>query len=190
MGKKDRDTQQTHTSATISSFTTGRMSEESELAGKEDKLGALGDFNMHPTRKNLNQLDVQYVGQLEEYWQNSPGKIVDKMKNFTKFVPRSDIARFMTKHEMFKQIIDVHGSIVECGVHMGGGLLSWAQLSSLLEPINHTRHIFGFDSFDGFQDTDHEVRVKNQSAYALELKLDAVCVNFPVPCVPDKLCNS
>lgn len=30
------------------------------------------------------------------------------------------------------------------------GLLAWAKLSSILEPINHTRKIIGFDTFEGF----------------------------------------
>ncbi len=41
------------------------------------------------------------------------------------------------------------GSIVECGVHQGGGLMTWAKLSSTLEPYNYHRKIIGFDTFKG-----------------------------------------
>ncbi len=39
--------------------------------------------------------------------------------------------------------------------------MSWAQLSSIYEPYNHTRKIIGFDTFEGFsrlteQDNNHE----------------------------------
>ena len=44
----------------------------------------------------------------------------------------------------------VKGSIVECGVFKGFGLMSWAKLSAMLEPENFTRRIYGFDTFDGF----------------------------------------
>jgi hypothetical protein len=44
----------------------------------------------------------------------------------------------------------VKGSIVECGVFRGGGLMTWAKLSAILEPVNLTRRIYGFDSFEGF----------------------------------------
>ena len=54
-------------------------------------------------------------------------------------------------HEIFKDIIEVPGSIIECGVHLGGGLMTWAQLSSIFEPINHTRRVIGFDTFSGFE---------------------------------------
>ena len=39
---------------------------------------------------------------------------------------------------------------MECGVHAGGGLLSWGQLSAIYEPNNFTRRIIGFDTFEGF----------------------------------------
>ncbi len=36
----------------------------------------------------------------------------------------------------------------------GGGLLSWAKLSTILEPCNFQRRVIGFDSFTGFPDID------------------------------------
>jgi len=44
----------------------------------------------------------------------------------------------------------IKGSIIECGVFRGFGLMSWAKLSAMLEPENLTRRIYGFDSFKGF----------------------------------------
>jgi len=73
-----------------------------------------------------------------------------KLANFSKYVRRQTIARFMAHHEIFKRILNVKGSIVECGVHHGGGLMTWAQLSSTLEPYNYHRKIIGFDTFQGF----------------------------------------
>jgi len=52
---------------------------------------------------------------------------------------------------LFKQIIEVEGIIVEAGVFRGGGSMSWAQLSIILEPHNHQRRVVGFDTFEGFQ---------------------------------------
>src|SRR5260370_17832925 len=53
-------------------------------------------------------------------------------------------------YEICKLILPVKGSIVECGVFRGFSLMSWAKLSSILEPENLTRRVYGFDSFDGF----------------------------------------
>jgi len=49
-----------------------------------------------------------------------------------------------------KKVLNVQGSIIECGVLLGGGLMTFAQLSAILEPINHQRKIIGFDTFSGF----------------------------------------
>ncbi|HEY4798922.1 MAG TPA: TylF/MycF/NovP-related O-methyltransferase, partial [Bacteroidia bacterium] len=57
---------------------------------------------------------------------------------------------FIAKHELFQKIVNVHGHIIECGVFLGGGLMTWAQLSAIYEPVNHIRRVVGFDTFTGF----------------------------------------
>lgn len=74
----------------------------------------------------------------------------DKLKNIEKFISRQSIARSLVRYELFKKIINTKGSIVECGVHYGGGLMNWAKLSSALEPYAIHRKIIGFDTFNGF----------------------------------------
>jgi hypothetical protein len=54
-------------------------------------------------------------------------------------------------YEIFKLIVPVKGSIVECGVFKGFGVMSWAKLSAMLEPENLTRRVYGFDTFNGFR---------------------------------------
>ena len=71
--------------------------------------------------------------------------------NFPLYVPRQDLTRFLCKYEIFKRVLNVQGSIVECGVFFGGGLLGWAQLSAVFEPVNHQRRVIGFDTFEGFR---------------------------------------
>ncbi|MEO8949200.1 MAG: TylF/MycF/NovP-related O-methyltransferase [Mucilaginibacter sp.] len=73
-----------------------------------------------------------------------------KLHNFTKYVRRQNLARFMVQYELFKRQINIKGSIVECGVHNGGGAMAWAKISSTLEPYNYHRMIYGFDTFEGF----------------------------------------
>jgi hypothetical protein len=72
------------------------------------------------------------------------------LQAFPLFVRRQDIAYFLSKYEIFKQIVNVNGSIVECGVFVGGGIMTWLHCSSIFEPYNHTRKIIGFDTFSGF----------------------------------------
>jgi hypothetical protein len=73
-----------------------------------------------------------------------------KMENFPKYVRRQDLTRFIALYNIFKRIINIKGSIVECGVYQGFGIMTWAKLSAILEPVNLTRRIYGFDSFEGF----------------------------------------
>jgi hypothetical protein len=73
-----------------------------------------------------------------------------KLENFTKYVRRQHLKRFLALYEVFKLALPVKGSIVECGVFRGFGLMAWAKLSAMLEPENLTRRIYGFDTFAGF----------------------------------------
>ncbi len=66
------------------------------------------------------------------------------------------------RYELFQKIREVKGSIIECGVHHGGGLLAWAKLSSALEPYALHRKVIGFDTFEGFPST-HEKDVDSVS---------------------------
>lgn len=94
--------------------------------------------------------EVEFRVELEAYFGESVGSNVEKLQNFAKYVPTQDLRKFVCRYEVFKKILHVHGSIVECGVLYGGGLMTWAQLSEILEPLNHTRNIIGFDTFSGF----------------------------------------
>ena len=76
-----------------------------------------------------------------------------RLQNFPRHVRRQDLARFLARTELFKQVINVNGSIVEGGVFCGGGVMTWAHLSAIYEPYNHTRRIFGLDTFSGFPET-------------------------------------
>jgi hypothetical protein len=73
-----------------------------------------------------------------------------KMENFPKYVRRQNLTRFLVLYEIFKRIINIKGSIIECGVNQGYGISSWSKLSAILEPVNLTRRVYGFDTFDGF----------------------------------------
>ena len=89
--------------------------------------------------------------ELETMFKRSKLSIKDKLINFPRFVNRRDIATFINRYEIFKKIINVHGSIIECGVNLGAGFFSWFHFSSILEPYNSSRYIVGFDTFEGFK---------------------------------------
>ena len=86
----------------------------------------------------------------EQAFSNASIPVLDKLEAFARFSTKRSLARFLVKHELFKRILNVNGNIVECGVFHGAGLFTWAQLSNIYEPNNHTRKIIGFDTFSGF----------------------------------------
>ncbi len=93
---------------------------------------------------------VKYYTALVTTYSSSLDTILDKLCTFSKYVPRQDMTKFLARFEVFKKVLNVHGSVIGCGVYKGQGLLSYAKFSSILEPINHQRRIIGFDTFKGF----------------------------------------
>lgn len=113
----------------------------------------------------------QEVGKkIEESFLRCPDSVETKLENFTKYMRRQNLTRLLALYEIFKQILDVKGSIIECGVYRGFGLMAWAQLSAILEPVNLTRRIYGFDTFEGFP-TVHE---KDQGKFS-RINVGALC---------------
>jgi len=84
-----------------------------------------------------------------------------KLENFPKYVRRQQLKRFLAFYELFKLILPLKGSIVDCGVYRGASLMSWAKLSAMLEPENLTRRIYGFDTFEGFP----SIRAQDRSQF-------------------------
>lgn len=91
-----------------------------------------------------------FMDNLDDYIGSGMGTYAEKLQDFCKYVPRQNLTKFFAKYELFKKVLDVEGSIVECGVRFGGGLMAFAQMSSIFEPVNYTRKIIGFDTFSGF----------------------------------------
>ncbi len=116
------------------------------------ETNSLKTLGHHEFKHTANEKSV--VDQLNSAFTNSAAPLAQRLQNFPRHVRRQDITRFLTKYEIFKQILLVNGNIVECGVFAGGGLMSWLHFSSILEPFNHTRRIIGFDTFEGFPAID------------------------------------
>ena len=86
---------------------------------------------------------------MESYFDASLGTNMDKLRSFAKFAPRQILSTFLGKNALFQHVLGVHGHIIECGVFLGSGLMTWANLSAIYEPFNHVRRIVGFDTFAG-----------------------------------------
>jgi hypothetical protein len=107
--------------------------------------------------------NLSYAANIGKYFDSSEDNSFDKLQNFPKYVPRQMLSRFIARHELFKLALNTHGHILECGVYMGGGLMTWAQLSAIYEPYNHARRVVGFDTFAGFPSVSDKDTGANQS---------------------------
>jgi len=81
--------------------------------------------------------------------------------HFPLFIKREQLSYYIAKIELIKKILDVKGSVIECGVFKGSSLLLMAKLFSIYEPYGIHRKIIGFDTFTGFPSSS-EIDKKNQ----------------------------
>src|SRR6266404_1313090 len=100
------------------------------------------------------ETELEVGKSLENIFVNCPDRIETKLESFPRYVRRQHLKRFLAMYEIFKRTLTVKGSVVECGVFRGFGLMSWAKLSAILKPENLTRRIYGFDTFAGFPAVD------------------------------------
>jgi hypothetical protein len=87
---------------------------------------------------------------IADVFERSADDLPIRLANLARYARRAQVTRFAALYELFKLVLPVKGSIVECGVFRGSSFMTFAQLSAALEPTNLTRRIYGFDSFGGF----------------------------------------
>ncbi len=103
-------------------------------------------------RPGMFQTDAERrVGaSIADVFQDSSESVEVRLANFPRYARRAHVTRFVALYELFKRVLSIKGSVVECGVFRGFSFMTWAKLSAALEPNNLTRRIYGFDSFAGF----------------------------------------
>jgi hypothetical protein len=98
-------------------------------------------------KKFRTEAEQQVGANIARIFEACPDSTETKLENFPKYVRRQHLKRFLAMYEIFKLALPVKGSIVECGVFKGFGVMSWAKLSAMLEPENLTRRIYAFDTW-------------------------------------------
>ena len=69
---------------------------------------------------------------------------------------RQTVSRLLYYDNLYRKIIDVPGVICEFGVLWGATISQLMALRSIYEPYNHSRKIFGFDTFQGFASVEEK----------------------------------
>lgn len=88
----------------------------------------------------LLEIQQQLIGRFGPFW-NSHQNVL---------LRRQSLSRLLYYSDLYKMILDVPGVICEFGVHWGATLSTLINLRGMFEPYNHSRHIYGFDTFAGF----------------------------------------
>ena len=96
--------------------------------------------------------DAYYWDRLEQLKAEEGMTLPDMLMNWPSYVRRRELPRFLAHYELFKQVIDLPGCIVECGVFRGASLFTWTKLMETFCPGDRNRKIYGFDHFEGLTD--------------------------------------
>lgn len=72
------------------------------------------------------------------------------------YTRKINLVRMLAQYELFQMSREVPGSIVECGVFQGAGLLFYAKLVEIFCSGDYWKKVYGFDTFDGFVHIDEK----------------------------------
>lgn len=66
------------------------------------------------------------------------------------YIERMHLSRVLLMHDLYRQILDVPGVVMELGVRWGQNMALFSAFRGMYEPFNYTRRVVGFDTFSGF----------------------------------------
>ena len=120
-------------------------------------MDKLKTFQKTNTRELRNDSEIEKVN--NEDLKNSHLKHIDKWglnwnSHSLVSLQRQSISRILYYNNLYQKIVGVPGCILEFGVQWGATLSQLISLRGIYEPYNHTRHIYGFDTFEGFVNSD------------------------------------
>lgn len=95
--------------------------------------------------------DRAYWQRLTALFEERGYSVEDILRNWPAYILRRDLPRFLSHYELFKQVVDLPGCILELGVFRGSSFFTWSTLMETFCPFDRSRKVFGFDSFEGLQ---------------------------------------
>ena len=105
-------------------------------------------FSLESGRSSEHESDIRR--KLAQLFRSCPIPDDELLSNLGLFIKRKDLSRILFLQDLYKQILHVHGVVIEFGVRYGNNLALLQSLRGIYEPFNHNRKIIGFDSFQGF----------------------------------------
>ena len=113
--------------------------------------------------ERLKEIHLNLVTRMDENW-NQHSLVT---------LRRQTLSRILYYDWVYKKLIEKPGVICEFGVQWGGVLSLLHGLRSMYEPYNHSRKIFGFDTFSGFTNIDPKDGIfPNNGDYSVDLNYE------------------
>jgi hypothetical protein len=82
---------------------------------------------------NYIDAEHEYFANIQNYFDGSSGDFNEKAYAFPRFVPRQALSYFLARDMVYREVLNVHGSILDFGVYRGGSFLhgsNWARYTS------------------------------------------------------------
>jgi len=124
---------------------------------------------------NASERERQIRQEIVECFRHCPIPDSEILQNLPLFMSRQNLSQVLFVHEMYQQILDVHGVIMEFGVRWGRNLALYESLRGIYEPFNHNRKVIGFDTFSGFPSVDR----KDGTDHIISVGAYNVTENYP-----------
>lgn len=102
------------------------------------------------------------------YFEEANHSIEEVLQNFTPFVRRMQLTRFLAHYELFNMVKKLPGSIVELGVYKGASLFAFANFLEIFCSGDRSRKVIGFDSFEGLSNFSPQDGVDNEMHFKTE----------------------
>jgi hypothetical protein len=75
-------------------------------------------------------------------------------ENLPLFQTVRSLKRLLYMNELYRQILPVHGVVMQFGVRWGRDITAFDAFRTIYEPFNISRVVIGFDTFEGFPSVD------------------------------------
>jgi len=108
--------------------------------------------------------------QLFGMMQNYRATAEEKERSLGLFLRGSLLARILAIADLYRQIVDIPGSILDVGTWRGQTAVVCENLRAIHEPLHFTRRIICFDTFEGyagFSDSDRVSTTHTEGTYAV-----------------------
>lgn len=107
--------------------------------------------------------------QLLDLYTSTPIPPEQLLVNLGLYMRSSVLAKLLYVDELYQQILELPGVVMEFGVWWGQNLALIQSLRAIHEPYNHMRKVIGFDTFEGYpsvapEDGSHELAAVGQYA--------------------------